>query len=109
VLSLGTDLTANGMVEVSIADTGPGLSPEIRAKLFEPFTTTKAGGLGIGLSICRVIIEAHGGQLEAKDGPGGGTIFRFTLPRSPMPSEKGERSASLSSRHPEDLVQNSRS
>jgi signal transduction histidine kinase len=109
VLSLGTDLTANGMVEVSIADTGPGLSPEIRAKLFEPFTTTKAGGLGIGLSICRVIIEAHGGQLEAEDDPGGGTIFRFTLPRSPMPSEKGERSAPLSSRHPEDLVQNSRS
>jgi two-component system, LuxR family, sensor kinase FixL len=70
-------------MEVSVADTGPGLSPEIRAKLFQPFVTTKAGGLGIGLSICRVIIEAHGGKLEAHDNPGGGTIFRFTIPRSP--------------------------
>jgi two-component system, LuxR family, sensor kinase FixL len=48
------------MVEVTGADTGPGLPPEVRAKLFEPFVSTNVGGLGIGLSICRVIIEAHG-------------------------------------------------
>jgi C4-dicarboxylate-specific signal transduction histidine kinase len=82
-VTLTTDLNSADMMEVSVADTGPGLSPEIRAKLFQPFVTTKAGGLGIGLSICRVIIEAHGGKLEAHDNPGGGTIFRFTIPRSP--------------------------
>jgi two-component system sensor kinase FixL len=73
---------SDNMIEVSIADTGPGLPLDIRAKLFEPFVTTKASGLGVGLSICRVIIEAHGGQLQAEDNPEGGTIFRFTLPQS---------------------------
>jgi len=52
--------------------------------LFEPFITAKESGLGIGLSISRVIIEAHGGKLTAEDNPGGGAIFRFTLPRAPM-------------------------
>lgn len=69
-----------GRVEISVADTGRGLSEEVRAKLFEPFVTTKAGGMGIGLSICRSIIESHGGALHAADNPGGGTVFRFTLP-----------------------------
>ena len=82
-LTLATDLNADAMVEVSVADTGPGLSPEIRSKLFEPFVTSKPSGLGIGLSICRVIVEAHGGQLRAENNPGGGTVFRFTLPLSP--------------------------
>lgn len=85
VLAIGTKLTRDNMVEVSVSDTGPGLPPEIRARLFEPFVTTKAGGLGVGLSICRVIIEAHGGQLQAEDNPGGGTVFRFTLPLSAEP------------------------
>ena len=82
VLTIGTKLMRDNMVEVSVSDTGSGLPPEIRAKLFEPFVTTKAGGLGVGLSICRIIVEAHGGQLQAEDNPGGGTIFRFTLPLS---------------------------
>jgi signal transduction histidine kinase len=81
-LTLTTKPASDNMVEVSIADTGHGLPPHIRAKLFEPFVTTKASGLGIGLSVCRVIIEAHGGRLQAEDNPEGGTIFRFTLPRS---------------------------
>ena len=84
VLTIRTRLTSDRMVEVSIADTGPGLSPDIRTKLFEPFLTTKVSGLGIGLSVCRVIIEAHGGQLGADDNPGGGTIFRFTVPGDPI-------------------------
>jgi signal transduction histidine kinase len=79
-LTIATNLGSNDIVEVSIADTGPGLAPDIRAKLFEPFVTTKPSGLGIGLSICRVIVEAHGGELRAEDNPGGGTVFRFTLP-----------------------------
>lgn len=70
-----------GTVEVSVADSGPGLAPEIRQRLFQPFVTTKPAGMGVGLSICRSIIEAHGGRMWAEDNPGGGTIFRFTLPR----------------------------
>jgi len=81
-LIVTTKPASDNMVEVSIADTGPGLPMDIRAKLFEPFVTTKVGGLGVGLSICRVIIEAHGGRLQADDNPEGGTIFSFTLPQS---------------------------
>lgn len=80
-VTIASTLRSNNTVEVSIADTGPGLAPDIRAKLFEPFVTSKPSGLGIGLSICRVIVEAHGGELYAEDNPGGGTVFRFTLPR----------------------------
>jgi two-component system, LuxR family, sensor kinase FixL len=72
------------MIEVSVADTGPGVSADIRARLFDPFVTTKKSGLGIGLSVCRLIIEAHGGRLWAEDNPAGGTIFRFTIPCSPI-------------------------
>jgi two-component system sensor kinase FixL len=82
-LTIVTDCPSEGIVEIRIADTGPGLPSVIRSKLFEPFVTTKAGGLGVGLSICRVIVEAHGGQLRAEDNPGGGTIFCFTLPQGP--------------------------
>jgi two-component system sensor kinase FixL len=83
-LTIAAGSIAGNMIEVSVADTGAGLSPDIRARLFEPFVTTKASGLGVGLSICRVIIEAHGGQLCADDNPGGGTVFRFTLPQGPQ-------------------------
>jgi len=72
-----------GMVEIGVADTGPGLAPEVRANLFRAFVTTKDSGLGVGLSICRSIVESHGGRLWAEDNPGGGTVFRFTLPRVP--------------------------
>jgi two-component system sensor histidine kinase/response regulator len=84
VLTLVTNLTSHRMIEVSVADTGPGLSSEIHGKLFEPFVTTKATGLGIGLSISRLIIEAHGGKLEGDNTPEGGAVFRFTIPRSPV-------------------------
>jgi signal transduction histidine kinase len=78
-LKITTDPTSEGLIQVSIADSGPGLPAAVRAKLFEPFVSTKASGLGVGLSICRIIIEAHGGCLLADDNPGGGTIFYFTL------------------------------
>ena len=84
VLTLATKSIADGMVEVSITDTGPGVSAAIQATLFEPFVTTKEDGLGIGLSICRIIIEAHGGKLTLEDNPEGGAIFRFTIPRAPI-------------------------
>jgi two-component system, LuxR family, sensor kinase FixL len=69
----------NGMAEISIADTGPGLADTVRERLFQPFITTKASGMGVGLSICQSIIELHGGQIWASANPGGGTLFRFTL------------------------------
>ena len=67
-------------VLVSVTDTGSGISPEIEARLFQPFVTTKAEGMGIGLSVCRTIVEAHGGVLWMEPNSGGGSAFRFTLP-----------------------------
>jgi two-component system sensor kinase FixL len=90
-LTLATALTSDGMIEVSVMDTGPGLAPEIQSRLFEPFVTTKPRGLGIGLSICRVIVESHGGSLRADVNPGGGTAFRFTIPQSSVVMEQPAR------------------
>lgn len=64
----------------SVADTGAGINPEIAQHLFQPFVTSKANGMGVGLSICRTIIEAHGGRITARANEGGGTVFEFTLP-----------------------------
>ncbi|MGY2049400.1 PAS domain-containing sensor histidine kinase [Methylobacterium sp. JK268] len=72
-------LPAEGLVEIGVADTGPGLAPEVAARLFQPFVTTKAHGMGVGLSICRTIVEAHGGKIRVESRPGQGTDFRFTL------------------------------
>lgn len=74
-------------IRISVADTGPGLDPGVRERLFQPFVTTKVAGMGVGLSICRTIIEAHGGHIWAEDKVGGGAIFAFTLPRA----EESER------------------
>jgi two-component system sensor kinase FixL len=68
------------MVEVIVADTGPGVNEDIRRNLFQPFTTTKEKGLGMGLAICRGIVESHGGRLWTEHNPGGGAQFRFRLP-----------------------------
>jgi two-component system sensor kinase FixL len=72
-------LPAEGLVEVQVADTGPGIAPEIAGQLFQPFVTTKKHGMGVGLSICRTIVESHGGKIWVESEPGRGTIFRFTL------------------------------
>ena len=74
------------MVEVRVQDTGPGISPQIRERMFEVFNSSKASGMGLGLSICRTIVEAHGGKIRASDAEGGGSVFAFTLPR-PGPEE----------------------
>jgi two-component system, LuxR family, sensor kinase FixL len=78
-LIISTGPGRDGTVAIEVADTGPGIAPEIASKLFEPFVTTKAHGMGVGLSISRTIVEAHGGRLSARSNPGGGTVFRFTL------------------------------
>lgn len=70
----------NGSVQVSVTDTGSGINDDFRERLFQPFMTTKAEGMGVGLSISRSIIEAHGGRIWADANPKGGTVFHFTLP-----------------------------
>jgi two-component system sensor kinase FixL len=79
-LVIGTALRDDGMVEISVGDTGTGIAPEIASQLFQPFITTKRQGMGVGLSICRTIVEAHGGKIWVDSTPGEGTVFRFTLP-----------------------------
>ncbi len=78
-LVISTKEIDDNMVEVTVADTGPGISPEIASQLFQPFVTTKPQGMGVGLSISRTIIESHGGRIAALPNPEGGTVFRFTL------------------------------
>jgi two-component system sensor kinase FixL len=78
-LKIGTALVDDGHVELTVEDTGPGLAPEVAAQLFQPFVTTKKHGMGVGLSICRTIVESHGGKIWADSKQGEGTTFHFTL------------------------------
>jgi two-component system sensor kinase FixL len=78
-LIIHTGRAAADAVELSVCDTGPGLPEEIAKNLFAPFQTTKPAGMGLGLSICRSIIEAHGGKIWVTPTDGGGTTFHFTL------------------------------
>jgi two-component system sensor kinase FixL len=73
-----------GFVEIRVADSGSGIAPQIVEQLFQPFVTTKRHGMGVGLSISKTIIEAHGGRLWADANPGGGTIFHLTLKPATM-------------------------
>ena len=79
-LTISTEMIEDGLIRISIADTGPGIAPEVAGRLFQPFVTTKAQGMGVGLSICRSIVEAHSGRLWVEANPEGCTIFRFTVP-----------------------------
>ena len=78
-LLVATSAMDGDMIEVRVADTGHGLSADIADRLFQPFVTTKTAGMGVGLSISKRIVEAHGGKMWAEPNAGGGTIFRFTL------------------------------
>lgn len=79
ILRLTAAPAEDGRVEVVVADSGPGLDPEMSRTLFTPFTTTKAQGMGLGLSISQTIVEGHGGRIWATPSPWGGTAFHFTL------------------------------
>jgi two-component system sensor kinase FixL len=79
-LVLSTAAGEDGMATINVADSGSGLDPEVTGQLFQPFVTTKRTGMGVGLSISRTIVEAHGGRIWTEPNPGGGTVFRFTLP-----------------------------
>src|SRR5262249_30233487 len=67
-------------VELAVADTGPGVPREIRGRVFEPFFTTRDKGTGLGLAVARQIVEAHSGQIDVGDRPGGGARFVISLP-----------------------------
>jgi two-component system sensor kinase FixL len=77
---------ADDMIEVAVADTGSGFQDDVKQNLFQTFFTTKETGMGVGLSISRSIIEAHGGRMWAEGNPSGGATFRFTLPAAPNES-----------------------
>jgi len=85
---LSTRMTADGEIEIVVADHGTGLAPEATEHLFNPFFTTKSGGTGLGLAISLSIVRAHGGRLWHTPNEGTGARFHFTLPVPPAP--KGE-------------------
>ena len=89
-LTVSATATADGMAEIAVTDTGSGVDPEVAQRLFQPFVSSKSQGMGVGLSISRTIIEAHGGRIWVEPNPGGGTVFRFTL-RTVSEEELAER------------------
>jgi len=79
-LSIETSLSSSDYIEVCVTDTGPGIEPEFFANLYTAFQTTKAGGMGLGLSISRTIVEEHGGRLWLEPNAEGVTMFKFNIP-----------------------------
>lgn len=81
-LTISTSDGPDDFVTVCVQDTGSGIGESVASHLFQPFVTSKASGMGIGLSICRTIVEAHGGRIWCEPAEGGGTVFQFTLPKA---------------------------
>ena len=101
VLTLRVRAAAENRVQFSVIDRGPGIAPEVAARLYTPFFTTRAEGMGLGLSLCRTVIELHGGTLDFGPGPGGcGTEFGFTLPApAALPGGDAQKAAKLGDRN----------
>ena len=87
---ISTELTEENGVFVTVCDSGPGIDPEHVERVFEAFYTTKSSGVGMGLAICRSIIEAHGGRLWAAANEPRGAVFQFTLPGTANQLTDGE-------------------
>jgi two-component system sensor histidine kinase DctS len=81
VLTISSSVDADGAARVTVTDRGHGIAPDVAERLYSSFFTTKKGGLGLGLSICRSIVEMHGGRIGHVPGPQGGAMFSFTFPR----------------------------
>ena len=79
-LTVRTTPLDDTQLQIDVSDTGPGIAEEIASRLFQPFVTSKAGGMGIGLSISRRIIQSHGGDLTYRKNDAGGATFSFILP-----------------------------
>jgi len=84
VLTVSCVPEEGGLLRISVCDTGPGVAPEIAENLFRAFNSTKSSGLGLGLSICRTIVEANGGRIWMERAAGGGACFHFTLVRADL-------------------------
>jgi len=87
LLNVSSSARPAGFVTISVEDTGSGISETVAPQLFQPFVTSKQAGMGIGLSICRTIVEAHGGRISCEPGRDRGTVFRFTLPTAQAPGD----------------------
>jgi len=82
-------IAQDDLVEIAVTDTGEGVPPDVAAQLFQPFVTTKADGMGIGLSVCRTIVESHGGRIWVDPAPEGGSVFRFSVPIAETVTDAG--------------------
>jgi two-component system sensor kinase FixL len=79
-LVISSEGVEDDMVQVNVENTGGGMAPEVMEKLYQPFVSTKPNGMGVGLSICRTIVESHGGRIWPEANSPHGTVFHFTLP-----------------------------
>ena len=103
-LLISTEQTQTGGVLVSVRDSGPGIDPDHLDRVFQAFYTTKSSGVGMGLSICRSIIDAHGGRLWADTNASRGAVFRFSLPGAGKELTNSRRSAHLTGEPHQDTV-----
>lgn len=88
IVTIASSSTPTGEAQLTVADNGPGIGAEVREHIFDPFVTTKPTGLGMGLMICRAIVEACGGRIEADDNPPRGALFRVILPAAPVGTDR---------------------
>jgi signal transduction histidine kinase len=89
VLTIEAATSREGQLDIRVTDTGPGMDAETAGRIFEPFFTRKAKGIGLGLPVTRRIVESHGGTITAESAPGHGTTFLVTMPSALVAGEVG--------------------